>query len=134
MDTAGNVLGHHQGYERFTIGQRKGLGVTFGSPRYVVKIDQAAKQVVIGTYDELGRCSLFADRLNWLVPTVDDQFSCLAKIRYRHTPVPACVERRGDDEIEVRFEEPVFGIAPGQAVVLYDDIRVLGGGWIRAAV
>ena len=133
VDTSGNVLGQHPGFEHFTIGQRKGLGITFGSPRYVVKIDADSRQVVIGTQDELGRRALMADRLNWLIPDVADDFSCLAKIRYRHTPVPARAILTADDELRVEFPEPVNGVAPGQAVVLYDNDRVLGGGWIREA-
>lgn len=131
VDTSGNVLTQHAGYEKFTIGQRKGLGITFGSPRFVVKIDSDTRQVVIGTKDELARTSLEADRLNWLVD-VPDQFECSVMIRYRHTAVPATVNvLSGEDRMTVDFVEHVHGVAPGQAVVCYDNDRVLGGGWIR---
>lgn len=130
VDTSGNVLTQHSGYEKFTIGQRKGLGITFGSPRYVVKIDSDSKQVVIGTKDELARTTLEADRLNWLVD-VPEQFECKAMIRYRQTPVEAKVIRdENADRMRVEFTEHVHGVAPGQAVVCYDGDRVLGGGWI----
>jgi len=131
VDTAGNVLTQHSGYEKFTVGQRKGLGITFGSPRFVISIDSDSKRVVIGTKDELARTTLEADRLNWLID-VPNRFECQAMIRYRHTPVAAIVELRpGEDRMSVEFAEHVHGVAPGQAVVCYDEDRVLGGGWIR---
>ncbi|HID23560.1 MAG TPA: tRNA 2-thiouridine(34) synthase MnmA [Planctomycetaceae bacterium] len=131
VDTAGRVVGHHDGYERFTIGQRRGLGVSFGSPRFVVAIDPASKRVVIGTREDLGRRELDAERLNWLVDDLPESFPCLAQIRYLHRAAPARATRVSEDRLRVEFEEPQFGVAPGQAVVLYDGDRVLGGGWIR---
>jgi tRNA-specific 2-thiouridylase len=131
VDTAGHVVGHHDGYQNFTIGQRRGLGVTFGEPRFDVEIRPEERQVVIGTKADLARDSLEADRLNWLVPSVPAQFRCHAMIRYQHQAAPAEVELLGDDRLRLRFDEPEFGVAPGQAVVLYDGDRVLGGGWIR---
>ena len=131
VDTAGNVVGQHPGYQNFTIGQRRGLGVTFGSPRYVVAIEPASRRVVIGRKEDLSRDRLQADRLNWLVDEVPARFTCTAKIRYRHTAAEAEVHVLDEDRLQVRFVEPQFGVAPGQAVVLYDNARVLGGGWIR---
>jgi tRNA-specific 2-thiouridylase len=130
VDTAGNVVGRHDGYHRFTIGQRRGLGVTFGSPRFVVAIEPETKRVVIGKQEDLARRELEADGLNWLVSDVPSQFACRAKIRYRHAAAAAEVSVDGD-RIQVTFAEPQFGVTPGQAVVLYDGDRVLGGGWIR---
>jgi tRNA-specific 2-thiouridylase len=130
VDTAGNVVGQHDGYHRFTIGQRRGLGVTFGSPRFVVAIEPETKRVVIGKQEDLARRELEADGLNWLVSDVPSQFACRAKIRYRHAAAAAEVSVDGD-RIQVTFAEPQFGVTPGQAVVLYDGDRVLGGGWIR---
>ena len=95
VDTAGNVLGRHDGYHHFTIGQRRGLGVAFGSPRFVVAIDPQSKRVVIGTREDLARTVLEADGLNWMVPDVPRQFSCRAKIRYRHDAAAANVARDG---------------------------------------
>jgi tRNA-specific 2-thiouridylase len=131
VDTAGNVVGQHPGYQNFTIGQRRGLGVTFGSPRYVVAIEPESRRVVIGHKEDLSRDRLQADRLNWLVDEVPARFTCTAKIRYRHTAAEAEVHVLDEDRLSVRFVEPQFGVAPGQAVVLYDNDRVLGGGWIR---
>ncbi len=130
VDPAGNVLGQHEGYEKYTIGQRKGLGLAFGEPRYVVAIEPETRRVVIGTRDDLGRTTLEADRSNWLIDDVPDRFRCDAKIRYRHTAAPAEVELLDDHRFQVTFDEPQFGVAPGQAVVLYAGDRVLGGGWI----
>ncbi len=131
VDTAGNIVGRHDGYERFTIGQRKGFGVAFGSPRYVVEIRPETRQVVIGAYEELGRDELEADRLNWLIAAPRDEFRCRAQIRYRHTPADCEVRVLSEDRIRVHFDAPEYGVAPGQAVVLYEGDRVLGGGWIR---
>lgn len=130
VDLAGNVLGQHPGYERFTIGQRRGLGITFGEPRFVVRIEPETKRVVLGKYDDL-RCSgLEADRLNWHVTDLPQTFTARAQIRYQHQAANADVEVLDDDRLRVHFHEPQFGVAPGQAVVLYDGDRVLGGGWI----
>jgi tRNA-specific 2-thiouridylase len=130
VDRAGTVLGRHDGCHHFTIGQRRGLGVAFGSPRFVVAIEPATRRVVLGTHEELARQELEADRPNWLVPDVPSQFRCQAQIRYRHEAADADVTVE-DARIHVRFDEPQFGVTPGQAVVLYDGDRVLGGGWIR---
>ncbi|HEV8067372.1 MAG TPA: tRNA 2-thiouridine(34) synthase MnmA [Planctomycetaceae bacterium] len=130
VDTAGTVLGRHDGCHHFTVGQRRGLGVAFGSPRFVVAIEPASRRVVLGTHEELARRELEADRLNWLVADVPTQFRCRAQIRYRHEAAEAEVFV-DDERIRVRFAEPQYGVTPGQAVVLYDADRVLGGGWIR---
>jgi len=130
VDAAGTVLGRHEGCHHFTIGQRRGLGVAFGSPRFVVAIEPATRRVVLGTHEELARQELEADRPNWLVPNVPASFRCRAQIRYRHEAAEAEVFV-DDDRIRVRFAEPQYGVTPGQAVVLYDGDRVLGGGWIR---
>ncbi|QDU37304.1 tRNA-specific 2-thiouridylase MnmA [Maioricimonas rarisocia] len=130
VDTAGNVVGHHDGYQHFTVGQRKGLGVTFGSPRFVVRIEPDSCRVVIGTREELGRQELEANRLNWLTAETPQRLRCTAQIRYQHTPATCTVEVGDEDRCHVEFDEPQFGVAPGQAVVFYDDDRVLGGGWI----
>lgn len=130
VDTAGNVLGRHDGYHQFTIGQRRGLGVTFGSPRFVIAIQPDTKRVVIGTQEDLARRDLEADGLNWLAPNIPPRFGCFVKIRYRHPAAAAEVSVAGD-RLQVTFAEPQYGVTPGQAVVLYDGDRVLGGGWIR---
>lgn len=130
VDTEGNVLGHHEGYQQFTVGQRKGLGIAFGTPRYVVAVQPTTRRVVIGTRDDLMEPTLEATRLNWLIDDVPDQFSCHAQIRSQHQAAAAEVQMLDEDRVRVYFAEPQFGVAPGQAVVFYDGDRVLGGGWI----
>jgi tRNA-uridine 2-sulfurtransferase len=132
VDTSGRVLGTHAGYERYTIGQRRGLGLAFGEPRFVVRIEPHSRRVVIGTREELGRRSLAANRVNWLVDPPAGEIRCTAQIRYQHAAAAAMVRRAGEDRLEVTFDEPQFGVAPGQAVVLYDGDLVLGGGWIES--
>jgi len=131
VDPAGNILGRHPGYERFTIGQRKGLGITFGEPRFVVRIDADTRRVVLGQKHDLARTTLEADRLNLLVEDWPDTFRCSAQIRYQHQAAACTVERANDDLIRVTFDDPQFGVTPGQALVLYNGDQVLGGGWIR---
>ncbi|MBI3412347.1 MAG: tRNA 2-thiouridine(34) synthase MnmA [Planctomycetes bacterium] len=134
VDTSGKVLGPHDGFEKFTIGQRKGLGFGSASRRYVLDIVPETHEVVIGDKEELLAAGLQASRVNWLIDRPTTGFRCEAKIRYRHTAAPALVEVNGDDGAVVRFAEPQSAITPGQAVVFYDGDRVLGGGWIEEAL
>ena len=131
VTTDGRVVGQHPGIERFTIGQRKGVGVAMGEPFFVVRIEPETRRVVIGRQDELARSELTAHRTNWLVDEPRGPFRCLAKIRYNSPPQPATAEPLPDRRLRVTFDEPRFGIAPGQAVVCYDRDQVLGGGWIE---
>ena len=130
VDTEGKVVGQHEGYEKYTVGQRKGIGIAHSEPLYVVAIKPETRQVVIGTRDKLGRLTLTADRSNWLTD-VPDQFCCHAQIRYQHAAATCDVTVTSDSTFAVEFDEPQFAVAPGQAVVLYDGQRVLGGGWIQ---
>jgi tRNA-specific 2-thiouridylase len=130
VDPAGNVLGTHDGFHRFTIGQRKGLGITFGEPRFVVAIEPETRRVVLGRKEDLERHTLEAERLNWHVENVPDTFRCMAQIRYRHEPAACTVRHVGPDRVAVEFDDPQYGVAAGQALVCYDGDRVLGGGWI----
>jgi tRNA-specific 2-thiouridylase len=126
------VVGHHEGIEQFTIGQRKGLGVALGEPRFVVRIERETGKVVLGTKEELARRDLTADRANWLVDLeVGASRACTAKIRYNARPAAATVEALNGGRLRVTFDDPQYGVAPGQAVVCYDRDRVLGGGWIE---
>ncbi len=127
VTTDGVVVGRHQGLERFTIGQRKGLGVAFGEPRYVVRLEPATGRVVVGTKAELARRDLTASAANWLA---DPPAHCDAKIRYRSGAAAATLELLPGDRFAVHFDEPCFGVAPGQAAVCYQGDRLLGGGWI----
>jgi tRNA-specific 2-thiouridylase len=131
VTTDGQVVGEHPGIERFTIGQRKGLGVALGEPRFVVRIEADTHRVVIGAKEDLARDELHADRVNWLMPPASDTFRCHAQIRYNSTAAPATVCVLEEGRLRVKFDEPRYGVAPGQAVVIYDGDQVLGGGWIE---
>jgi tRNA-specific 2-thiouridylase len=149
VTTDGTVVGRHDGFERFTIGQRKGLRLAFTAPRYVVRIEPDSHRVVIGTYDELARNELTAAEANWLAEEVRGEgqegrggekeepsirpaaFRAHVKIRYRSRPAVATVEIVPGNRFCVCFDEPCRGIAPGQAAVCYQHDRVLGGGWIE---
>jgi tRNA-specific 2-thiouridylase len=133
----GNVVGRHDGHQHFTIGQRKGVGVAFGYPIYVVDIDPAQNRVVLGDKDALMKRSLVAHQVNLLSDRLRaagaEGMPCTAKIRYNHQPQPARVYVAGADEIRVTFDEPQSAVTPGQAVVVFDGDVVLGGGWIDEA-
>lgn len=136
VTTAGEILGEHDGHQQFTIGQRKGLGMAFGRPIYVVDIDSESNRVTLGEKDDLLRSTLIASQLNLLtdrLPVGGDAVPCAAKIRYNAEPQPGIAWRSAADELFVRFDEPQSAITPGQAVVLYDGDAVLGGGWIDRA-
>jgi tRNA-specific 2-thiouridylase len=133
VDTAGNVLAEHDGIERFTVGQRKGLNYAAGERRYVLKIVPGDNAVVVGDREELLASGLTASGVNWLKGPPAGPLPCEAKIRYRHAPAAATVEALPDGRARVTFAEPVSAVTPGQAVVFYDGSRVLGGGWIEAA-
>ncbi len=126
----GRVVGHHDGIERFTIGQRKGLGVAMGEPYFVVRIDATTGQVVIGPRSALHRQTLTASDVNWFDNRIKARFRCLAKIRYNTPATPSLAEHLPGNRLRVTFDAPCFGIAPGQAVVCFDGDRLLGGGWI----
>ncbi len=132
VTTAGEVVGTHEGIEGFTVGQRKGLGVALGERKFVVRIEPETSRVVLGDRDELGGTELTANQTNWLAQVpVGEPLRGLAQIRYNATAAPAEFTRLPDDRLQVKFDEPQFAIAPGQAVVCYDGDRVLGGGWIE---
>jgi len=134
VTTDGTVVGRHDGLEQFTIGQRKGLGLAFGTPRYVVRIERDTRRVVIGTKDSLATDALAARGANWLVDRPDGPIECDVKIRYLSPPTPAVVTPEVEGALRVEFRAPQYGVAPGQAVVCYDGDRVLGGGWIESTV
>jgi tRNA-uridine 2-sulfurtransferase len=135
VDTAGNVLADHDGFERFTVGQRKGLGFAAGERRYILEIVPSRNEVVIGEREELLASGLRASRVNWLIDTpAAGPLACHAKIRYRNVGSPARVTGIADGGALVEFEQPQSAVTPGQAVVFYDGDWVLGGGWIEEAI
>ncbi len=131
VTSRGEVVGTHPGIEGFTIGQRKGLGVAMGEPYFVIRIEADSRRVVIGRREELARTELTAARTNWLAAPSRKAFPCHAQIRYNSPPASAIAKVLAGERLAVKFQEPQRGVAPGQAVVCYDDDRVLGGGWIE---
>ena len=131
VDETGRVLGRHKGITHYTIGQRKGLGVSSNEPLYVKAIDPERNQVILSGNDALFSRQLTAGAFNWIAWDVPPrQFRCSAKARYRHPEQPCRVTIREDGTVEVLFDQPQRAITPGQAVVLYDGDTVLGGGTI----
>ena len=129
LDAQGNVLGQHEGQQKYTIGQRRGLGIAMSKPVYVVAKDPVLNTVTIGGEELLNTNAVFAKDTNWLIDESYDWISCSAKIRY-NTPPAAGKVRAVGDTIEVRFDAPQRGGAPGQAVVCYEGTKVICGGWI----
>lgn len=135
VTTTGEVVGKHEGIESFTVGQRKGLAVAMGEPYFVVRIDRQTNQVIIGPRDALAQTTMRARGANWLIPLPRQPFRCSAMIRYNSSAEAATCFPADDPasgEFRVVFDEPRFGVAPGQAVVCYDGDRTLGGGWIES--
>jgi tRNA-uridine 2-sulfurtransferase len=131
VTAGGEVIGEHSGIHNFTVGQRKGLGVATGSPLYVIQINGAEKQVVVGGSEDLYKHTLIARRVNFIsVGDVDGRLRVSVKIRHRHEPAGATLERIATDEVLIRFDEAQRAITPGQAAVFYDGDTVVGGGWI----
>ena len=129
--SSGEVVGRHDGISNFTVGQRKGLGVSSPSPLYVLHIDPASHRVTVGADAELGTRSLRAHRLNWIsIPELTAPMRVRAKIRHRHEPAWATLEPAGADELLATFDEPQRAVTPGQSAVFYDGDEVVGGGWI----
>ncbi len=131
VDNEGNVLGEHSGISHFTIGQRKGLGIAFGEPKYVTAIDPVSCRVTVGSNDDLMTTHLKCNSVNAMaVPAFEVGMRVNAKIRYSHKGELATVVKAGDEGLELEFDNPVRAVTPGQAVVMYDDEVVLGGGYI----
>jgi len=130
VDRTGKVLGAHQGTYRYTVGQRRGLGIAHSEPLYVIGVDAGKQEVVVGTRDELNSAGLWASAVHWIGAPPDSPFEASCKIRYRHQPVDCRVYPLPDNRVEVRFNEPEKAVTPGQAVVFYAGEVVLGGGWI----
>lgn len=140
VDSAGQVLGHHAGIHRFTVGQRHGLGLATGRRLYVTEIEAATQRITVGGVDELEKHTAEVDNVSWIEGSPPKQpVRARVQVRYRHSGSPASLIPRDDGSVRVEFEEPVRALAPGQAAVFYDlepsgpweAERVLGGGWLR---
>lgn len=131
VNEEGEVLGRHKGIIRYTIGQRRGLGLALPESLYVCEKRMDANEVVLGKNERLFHDTLEASDLNWIAfEDVTGQIRCKAKIRYKQKEADAVVEKTGEDRVRVKFDEPQRGITCGQAVVFYDGDIVLGGGKI----
>ena len=133
VTTDGRTLGEHAGVHRFTVGQRKGLGIATGEPLYVIATDPASQRVVVGANEDLLRGRFFAANVNWIsIASVSAPRPAQVKIRNKHTPAPATLYRTSDPaRVEVVFAEPQRAVTPGQGAVFFDGDLVLGGGWIE---
>jgi len=132
LNKEGKILGEHRGIPFYTIGQRKGLGISYREPLYVTGIDQGKNAVTVGTKEEVYRDGLLASDLNWIaIEEFKRPIEVKARIRYLHKEAEAMVIPLEEDKVRVKFKEPQMAITPGQAVVFYDDDTVVGGGTIE---
>ena len=138
IDSDGKVLGEHNGVHRFTIGQRKGLGIPLGEPAYVIKLDAETNTVVLGNKQQAHSSSLSAYDMVWLTPNPPrEPFRSLIQVRYNNRPgkpgmvIPVWDGDNYTGRMKVEFDEPMLAVTPGQAAVVYDGEYVLGGGWIE---
>jgi len=135
VDVNGNILGRHKGIIHYTIGQRRGIGLSFDGPRYVVDKDIETNTVVLGTEKDLYTEGLIATDVNWIsISALDSPMNVTAKTRYSQTEAPAVISPLEGGRVLLRFEVPQRAVTPGQAVVFYDGDTVVGGGTIYKSV
>ena len=132
VDQSGNILGQHEGIINYTVGQRRGLNIGGGDPLYVLKLESSSKRVIVGPKEALNQTVIVINEINWLgdEPLSEEQIDVSVKIRSMTPLLPAKVRLKDDNIGEVILYSPYSGVAPGQACVMYDEERVLGGGWI----
>jgi tRNA-specific 2-thiouridylase len=128
VTSEGTVVGTHRGVARYTIGQRRGLGISLGHPVFVVALDAASNRVVVGPAEELHRTSAELRDVRWPVGRDVGELRVFVQLRSRHSAAPARVLRGEGDRVRVEFDEPQRAVTPGQSAVFYDDDRVVGGG------
>ncbi|MBW2715195.1 MAG: tRNA 2-thiouridine(34) synthase MnmA [Deltaproteobacteria bacterium] len=135
VDREGQVLGQHPGIHHFTVGQRKGLGLSAEEPLYVAGLDAERNRVVVGGVDDLNAKGARIERVSWVSGVTPERaIRATVRVRYRHAGTSAMIEARAAGQAIVSFDEPVRAVAPGQAAVFYDDDIVLGGGWIAESL
>ncbi len=127
----GTPLGRHTGIINFTIGQRRGIGIASSEPLYVIKIDPTTNDVFVGYKGDLESSSLTIKEVNWLIPTPESALHCSVKLRSAHNPIEAKIEVIDHNYAKVTLAKSYSGITPGQACVMYEGTKVLGGGWIE---
>lgn len=132
MDSRGQTVGRHDGIDRFTIGQRRGIGIPSDRPYYVVDLDSLSHRVVVGHKEDLLTPGLTAEDTHWVsVGPPQAPIRAFGKIRYRHQEAPCVVSPPKDGMVDVTFDAPQESVTPGQSVVWYHDDLLLGGGWIK---
>lgn len=132
VDQSGKVLGQHTGIHHYTIGQRKGLGIAYSEPLYVIALDPVMNRVIVGTRDSAVEASCFVSQVNWVsIAEPASPIRAEVRVRYRSPAVPALIMPLSDNRVQVIFDEPQFSITPGQAAVWYDGEVLLGGGVIE---
>ncbi|MFH0880775.1 MAG: tRNA 2-thiouridine(34) synthase MnmA [Lentisphaerota bacterium] len=135
VDSQGKVLGEHEGYHRYTIGQREGLGVAAKTRLYVKEIRPSTNEVVAGPREEIFSSGCRVDEVAWMCGALPSQpVNCAVKLRYRHEGAPSTVSWLENQRACVMFDTPQFGVTPGQAAVFYQGDEVLGGGWISESI
>ena len=131
VNTKGEKIGEHSGIHRYTIGQRRGLGIAHEKPLYVVQIERLKNQIIAGEKDELDQLEFTAKDVNWVAfDAPKESVRAAVKVRYRHEPASATIYALPDHRARIVFDEPQSAITPGQATVFYDGEEVVGGGWI----
>jgi len=131
VDESGRVLGQHDGIIHFTVGQRKGLGISGAEPMFVLRLEAETRRVVVGPRALLGETRVLLRDVNWLGAPLRDERRVSVKLRSAQPPVPGMLALDDSGGGAVQLDEPALGVAPGQACVIYDGTRVMGGGWIR---
>ncbi|RMD99983.1 MAG: tRNA 2-thiouridine(34) synthase MnmA [Deltaproteobacteria bacterium] len=132
---SGKVVGRHKGLHGYTIGQRRGLGISAATPRYVVSIDPEGNRLFVGEKEALRAAGAWVKRVNWIArPAPETPIEAQVKIRHAHEPAPALLYPDREGGVEVYFHDPQLAVTPGQAAVFYDGDVVLGGGWIETSI
>jgi len=131
VNAAGDVVGEHSGIHRYTIGQRRGLGIAHEKPLYVTQIERLKNQIIVGEADELDSIEFVAKGVNWVAfDEPSEPVRAEVKVRYRHDPAQATIHALPDNRARIVFDEPQRAITPGQATIFYNGEEVVGGGWI----
>ena len=131
VDTSGAAVGAHTGIHRYTVGQRRGLGIANEKPLYVLQIERAKNRIIVGDADDLESSEFTARGVNWIAfDEPSEPVRANVKVRYRHEPAPAAIHPLSDNRARIVFDEPQRAITPGQATIFYRGDEVVGGGWI----
>jgi tRNA-specific 2-thiouridylase len=132
VNLSGQTVGSHDGIHRYTVGQRRGLGIAHEKPLYVVQIERARNQIIVGEKEDLDSTEFFAKGVNWIAfDEPSEPVRAHVKVRYRHDPAMATIHALPESHVRIVFDEPQKAITPGQATIFYNEDEVVGGGWIE---